>query len=105
MSAPVRELACRPTSGTPRVVDGMRVLPVGNVFWKSGRAKTWLNPPPESIQPISLTAGVTWQFTGGLVLSTLVPVIALVQRYVPPTPVTRGSDAGHSTVGNGMMSF
>src|SRR5881392_2502984 len=24
-----------------------------------------------------------------------------VHRYVPPTPVTSGSDAGHSTVGNG----
>ena len=35
-------------------------------------------------------------------LSTVrLPLTASVHRYVPPTPVTSGSDAGHSTVGNG----
>ena len=103
-SAPVRELACSPTSGTPRCDDGIAVLPAGSVFWKSGRAKTWLKPPPASIQAISRLDWF-WQFAGGLVLSTPVPVFALVQRYVPPTPVTSGSEAGHSTVGNGTMSL
>ncbi len=41
---------------------------------------------------------------GGLALSTVRPAlaVALVHRYVPPTPVTSGSDAGHCTVGNGI---
>jgi hypothetical protein len=28
--------------------------------------------------------------------------VGSVQRYVPPTPVTSGSEAGHSTVGYGI---
>src|SRR5215469_8226989 len=31
----------------------------------------------------------------------MLPVLGLVHRYVPPTPVTSGSEAGHSTVRNG----
>jgi hypothetical protein len=37
-----------------------------------------------------------------VVLAWLAPAVGLVHRYVPPTPVTSGSDAGHSTVGSGM---
>src|SRR6266487_6362497 len=86
-------------SGTPRV--GIAVEPAGRVFWKAGLPNTWLKPPPDAIQPFS-RLGWFWQSTGGLVLSTCVPVRASVHRYVPPTPVTSGSDAGHSTVGNGI---
>jgi len=46
-------------------------------------AKTWLKPPPEAIQPISralVGLSAAWQFTGGLVVSTLVPVLASVHR-------------------------
>src|SRR6266545_5375534 len=85
-------------SGTPRVVIG--VEPAGRVSWKPGLPNTWLKPPPDAIQPFS-RFGWFWQSTGGLVVSTCVPVRASVHRYVPPTPVTSGSDAGHSTVGNG----
>jgi hypothetical protein len=60
-----------------------------------------LNPPPLSIQPISRTPGLFWQVVGGSAESTLVPVTGSVHRYVPPTAVTRGSEAGHPTVGNG----
>ena len=67
-------------------------------------AKTWLKPPPESIQPISLTAGLTSQLTGGSVLSIPVPVTGSVHRYVPPTPVTSGSEAGQLTVGKGKVT-
>src|SRR5438309_8271969 len=102
MSTPVRLLAWMPISGTPRCVAGMDVLPAGSVPWKAGRAKTWLNPPPEPTQPISRTPGVTLQFGGGETLSTPTPVLAFVHSYVPPTPVTSGSDAGHSTLGKGI---
>src|SRR6266404_8808411 len=63
----------------------------------------WLKPPPESIQPISLTAGLTSQLAGGSVLSIPVPVTGFVHRYVPPTAVTSGSDAGQLTVGKGII--
>src|SRR5215510_13293550 len=88
-------------SGTPRWPAGIGVLPAGSTSWKLGRAKSTLNPPPPAIQPISRCAGVTWQFVGGLTLSTVVPVGPSVQRYVPPTPVTNGSEAGHHTAGKG----
>src|SRR6266852_5447611 len=39
----------------------------------------------------------------GAVSSTPRPVTGSEHRYVPPTPVTSGSEAGHSTVGNGKM--
>src|SRR2546421_618366 len=78
--APVRALAWRATSGTPRLLP-IGVLPAGRVFWKSGFEKTWLKPPSEAIQPISRTPGFAWQFTGGSALSTPVPVFGLVQRY------------------------
>src|SRR6266704_4195145 len=87
-------------SGTPRV--GIAVEPAGTVFWKLGLPNTWLKPPPDAIQPFS-RLGWFWHSTGGLVLSTPKPVTAFVHRYVPPTPVTSGSDAGHPTVGNGIV--
>ncbi len=37
-----------------------------------------------------------------VVRAWLVDAAGSVHRYVPPTPVTRGSEAGHSTVGNGI---
>src|SRR6266700_6853455 len=86
-------------SGTPRV-EPIAVEPAGTVFWKLGLPNTWLKPPPDAIQPFS-RLGWFWHSTGGLVLSTPKPVTAFVHRYVPPTPVTSGSDAGHPTVGNG----
>jgi len=100
----VRELACSAMSGTPRI-DPVNVLPDGSVFWKLGFANTWLKPPPESIQPTSACPGLFWQFTGGCAESTIRPFVAVawVQRYVPPTPVTSGSEAGHSTVGTGIV--
>src|SRR6516225_9802360 len=61
----------------------------------------WLKPPPESIQPISLTPGLAWQMAGGSAESTVVPVTGSVHRYVPPTAVTSGSEAGQLTVGKG----
>src|ERR1700751_5481513 len=64
----------------------------------------WLKPPPESIQPISRIPGFDWQLTGGSVESTPIPVTGLVQRYVPPTAVTSGSEAGQLTVGKGNVA-
>src|SRR4051812_48473319 len=91
-------------SGTPRWLAGIGVLPAGSVLWKAGRGNTWLKPPPESIQPIS-SCDWPWQLAGGLTLSSTRAVVLLgsVHRYVPPTPVTSGSDAGHETVGNGRV--
>src|SRR5262249_61747199 len=42
---------------------------------------------------------------GGFALSTprLAVSVALVHSAVPPTPVTSGSEAGHSTVGPGIV--
>src|SRR6476620_9111727 len=37
-----------------------------------------------------------------VVRASFVPAVGFVHRYVPPTPVTSGSEAGHSTVGNGI---
>src|SRR5438552_2066966 len=48
--------------------------------------------------------GFAWQFTGGDTLSTPMPVTALVQRYVPPTAVTSGSEAGQATLGYGIVA-
>src|SRR3989454_5556249 len=90
-------------SGTPRAVAGIGVLPAGRVSWNDGRAKTWLNPPPAAIQPTSRTPGLFWHCTGGDTESTPSPVVGSVHRYVPPTPVTRGSEAGHHTPGNGKI--
>src|SRR5215510_14846879 len=65
----------------------------------------WLKPPPEPIHPTSRTPGLDggWQFTGGWVVSTPVPVAGSVHRKVPPTAVTYGSEAGQPTVGNGIV--
>src|SRR3954453_23992848 len=48
--------------------------------------------------------GFAWQRAGGSALSTTRAVVALgsVHRGAPPTPVTSGSDAGHSTLGYGI---
>src|SRR2546425_12288244 len=88
-------------SGTPRAVAGIVVLPAGRTFWNAGRAKTWLNPPPAAIQPTSRTPGLLWHCAGGDAESTPSPVFGSVHRYVPPTPVTSGSDAGHHTAAKG----
>src|SRR5256885_3704764 len=61
-------------------------------------------PPPDTTQPGSRSPGAFWQFTGGEVLSTDVPVTAFVQRYVPPTAVTSGSEPGQITLGYGMIA-
>src|SRR5438445_1982235 len=37
-------------------------------------------------------------------VSTPSPVVGLVHRYVPPTAVTSGSEAGQITVGNGIVA-
>jgi hypothetical protein len=42
-----------------------------------------------------------WHCTGGDAESTPSPVFGFVHRYVPPTPVTNGSEAGHQTAGKG----
>ena len=99
-----RELACSAMSGHAALAAGIAVLPAGSVVWKSGRGNTWLKPPPESIQPISACPAGSGSCVGGSTLSTLASSSCrgLVQRYVPPTPVTSGSDAGHPTVGNGI---
>jgi len=39
-------------SGSPRI-ELMAVLPAGRLFVKDGLLKTWLKPPPASIQPTS----------------------------------------------------
>src|SRR3989449_11103517 len=88
-------------SGTPRAVAGICVLPAGRVSWNDGRAKTWLNPPPAAIQPTSRTPELLWHCEGGDTESTPPPVFGSVHRYVPPTPVTSGADAGHHTIGKG----
>src|SRR3989442_15096971 len=88
-------------SGTPRAVAGICVLPAGRVSWNDGRTKTWLNPPPAAIQPTSRTPGLPWHCAGGDTESTPKPGFGSVHRYVPPTPVTSGSDAGHHTAGKG----
>src|SRR5258708_4112847 len=94
-------------SGTPRWPGGIAVLPAGSVPWHAGGENTLLNPPPESIQPISAwpSADGAWQLTGGRALSTVrvVVLVGSVQRYVPPTPVTSGSEAGQETVGCGIV--
>jgi hypothetical protein len=61
------------TSGTPRESDGNGVLP-GGVFCQVGRPKIELNPPPESIQPISM---LFWflHVEGGSVLSSTRDVV------------------------------
>src|SRR5205807_10170583 len=101
MSTPVRLLAWMLISGTPRLAP-MGVLPAGSTSWNDGLVNTWLNPPPASIQPTSRPPGFAWQVAGGEALSTPSPVVAFAHSYVPPTPVTSGSDAGHSTVGKGI---
>src|SRR5207245_702651 len=83
----------------------MAVLPAGSVFWYAGLLKTWLKPPPANVHPTSVWPGNAWQLAGGSALSVVrvVVLVGSVHRYVPPTPVTSGSLAGHSTVGTGMV--
>src|SRR5439155_19869753 len=49
-------------------------------------------------------ANAPWHCAGGETLSTVRVVVLFgsVQSDVPPTPVTSGSEAGHSTVGVGI---
>src|SRR5258708_36671505 len=92
-------------SGTPRI-EPIAVLPAGNVFWYAGLSNTWLKPPPANVQPTSATPGFALHFAGGpavTVRGCAAVAVGSVQRYVPPTPVTSGSDAGHSTVGASMV--
>src|ERR687883_406441 len=98
-------------SGTPRLEAGIGVLPAGRTLWYDGRAKVSLKPPPENVQATSAACAAL-----NLALPHLAPrpasgigvrawnVVAFgsVHRYVPPTPVTSGSEAGHSTVGYGI---
>src|SRR4051812_26788021 len=51
-SAPVRELACSPMSGTPRL-SAIGVLPAGSDTWYAGVSNTWLKPPPAAIHATS----------------------------------------------------
>src|SRR5262245_26949658 len=100
-SAPVPALAWNPTSGTPRMLP-IAVLPPGSASWYDGLPKTWLKPPPENVQPTSACVGFALHrgATFGDKIVRDVVLSGSVHRYVPPTPVTNGSDAGHSTVGN-----
>src|SRR5437773_10752261 len=91
-------------SGTPRAVAGIVVLPAGKTFWNNGRVKTWLNPPPAAIQPTSRTPELLCHCEGGDTESTPSPVFGSVPRYVPPTPVTSWSEAGHHTAGKGNIA-
>src|SRR5262249_23928075 len=99
-------------SGIPRMFefgpgapadDPTNVLPGGSVLWYEGLGNRMLYPPPVSIQPISRTPGNCPHVGGGEALSTVVPVEVSVQRYVPPTAVTSGSDAGQPTLGYGIV--
>src|SRR4051794_34209000 len=92
-------------SGTPRCDAGIGVLPVGRTSWKDGRLNTWLNPPPESIQPTSALPALQ-RVVGGparYVRACRSFACGSVHRYVPPTPVTSGSEAGQPTDGNGIV--
>src|SRR5207244_3212307 len=99
-------------SGTPRADAGIAVLPAGSgPAWELGRENTWLNPPPEKVQAASAACAALYSALPhfapmpGLmyvVRGSSVAAVGLVQRYVPPTPVTSGSEAGHSTVGYGI---
>src|SRR5918911_1550890 len=100
-------------SGTPRLEAGIGVLPAGRTLWYDGRAKVSLKPPPENVQATSAACAAL-----NLALPHLAPrpasgigvrawnVVAFgsVHRYVPPTPVTSGSEAGHSTAGCGISA-
>src|SRR5437763_17097286 len=61
-----------------------------------------LKPPPAKGQARSRTPGLLSHTAGGEVVSTVVPVVASMHRRVPLTAVTRGSEAGHSTLGYGI---
>ena len=73
------------TSGTRRVEPDGTPQPV----WKDGRAKTWLTPPPDPLQPISEPYPAHAGFPA------VMP--ALHVGVVPPTPITCGEFAGLST--------
>src|SRR3954449_8722490 len=108
MSAPVRGLASIAMSGTPRLPGGIGVLLAGRTLWYAGREKTSLKPPPVAIPRASSShtisawpaAPAAWHAAGGETLSTTLAEVLFgsVQSAVPPTPVTSGSEAGHSTV-------
>src|SRR5215467_14391940 len=62
-----------------------------------------LKPPPASIQPTSRAPGLFGHWPDGADESTWVPVAASMQRYVPPTAVTSGSEPGQPMFGNAKM--
>src|SRR5260370_35694780 len=89
-----------------RRTESMAVLVVGGRFWESGLLKTWLKPPALKVPPTSVCVGLALHLATGPANSVrgwLALACGAVQRYVPPTPVTSGSLAGHSTVGKGMV--
>src|SRR5947207_14993210 len=61
-----------------------------------------LEPRAAKGQARSRTPGWLSHTAGGEVVSTVVPVVASTHRRVPPTAVTRGSEAGHATLGYGI---
>src|SRR5712691_913176 len=72
-----------------------------------GLEKTWLKPPPLKVQPTSVCVGLALHLNTGPTNSVrgwVAVACGSVHRYVPPTPVTSGSLAGHSTVGNGNVT-
>jgi hypothetical protein len=73
------------TSGTNRVAPDGTPQPV----WNAGRAKTWLTPPPDPLQPTSEPYPAQAGFPA------VMP--ALHAGVVPPTPITCGELAGLST--------
>src|SRR5438477_7784844 len=98
-------------SGTPRAPGGIAVLPAGSGLWYAGRENTWLKPPPVATPAAGLDqttsacpANAPWHCAGGETLSTVRVVVLFgsVHSDVPPTPVTSGSEAGHTTVGVGI---
>src|SRR5947207_3501159 len=71
----------------------------------------WLKPPPVATPAAGLDqttsacpANAPWHCAGGETLSTVRVVVLFgsVHSDVPPTPVTSGSEAGHTTVGVGI---
>src|SRR5215468_11444031 len=96
----------------PRVVP-VNELPAGSGLCHVGFAKMLLKPPPENVQATSanLPPGLNTlellhfaampAFAYG-VRAWFVVAFGSVHRYVPPTAVTSGSEAGQPTVGCSM---
>src|SRR4029077_16934952 len=65
-----------------------RIRPSTTPAWNSGRLNTTLRPPPPAAGPPSAT--VSFQ----VVSEPYAPLVRSAVSLVPPTAVTRGSDAG-----------